>query len=82
MTDFMYGPMEDDDRRYDLEPLAFDDEEDEGAFGYDDEGEPYDDAGFDDYEDEDDYGEPGLAGWDDLKPFGSFDDGFGWDDAF
>ena len=74
MVDYMYGPIEDDGRRYDLEPLEFDDEEDEDAFEDDD--EPYDDAGYDDYEDE--FEEPGLAGWDDLRPFGSFDDGFGW----
>ena len=40
---------------------------------------PYDEAGYDDYEDE--FEEPGLAGWDDLRPFGSFDDGFGWDET-
>ena len=78
MVDYMYGPIEDDGRRYDLEPLEFDDEEDEDAFEDDD--EPYDDAGYDDYEDE--FEEPGLAGWDDLRPFGSFDDGFGWEDSF
>lgn len=82
MVDFMYGPIEDDDRRYDLEPLALDDEEDEDAFENDD--GPYEDAGNDDYDDdyEDDYEGLGLAGWDDLRPFGSFDDGFGWDDPF
>ena len=77
MVDYMYGPIEDDGRRYDLEPLEFDDEEDEDAFEDDD--EPYDDAGYDDYEDE--FEEPGLVGWDDLRPFGSFDDGFGWDET-
>ena len=78
MVDYMYGPIEDDGRRYDLEPLEFDDEEDEDAF--DDNDEPYGDAGYDDYEDE--FEEPGLAGWDDLRPFGSFDGGFGWEDSF
>ena len=31
---------------------------------------------------EEEYEEPGLGGFDDLRPFGSFSDGYGWDDAF
>lgn len=77
MVDFMYGPIEDDGRRYDLEPLEFDVEEDEGAFG--DDGDCYIDA--DDGDDDEEYEEPGLAGWDDLRPFGSFSDGYGWDET-
>lgn len=77
MVEFMYGPIEDDGRRYDLEPLEFDDEEDEDAFGDDDD---YNiDAG--DGDDDEEYEEPGLAGWDDLRPFGSFSDGYGWDET-
>lgn len=76
MVDFMYGPIEDDDRRFDLEPLEFDDEEDEGAFIDDDEPDVDNDVDYDD-----EYEEPGLAGWDDLRPFGSFSDGYGWDET-
>nr|AHF24237.1 hypothetical protein [uncultured bacterium Contig224] len=70
--DFMYGPI-DTPEPTGLEPLEWDDEV------YDDDDDIYYEEPED--EEEEDYEEPGLAGWDDLKPFGSFDDGFGWDDS-
>ncbi len=59
-----------------FEPLDLDDED------YDDEDDFYSYEVEEEYEDEEDYEEPGLAGFDDLRPFGSFDDGYGWDDSF
>jgi len=71
--DFLYEPNEMKEPTG-LEPLEWDDE----VYEDDDDDLPYDE---DDYEDED-YDEPGLAGFDDLMPFGSFDDGFGWEDGY
>lgn len=70
--DFAYGPI-DTPEPTGLEPLPIDDED---VFEEEDE-DIYEEE---QYEDED-YDEPGLAGFDDLRPFGSFDDGFGWDDT-
>ena len=58
-----------------FEPLEWDDEEYEDEYGYDD-----DSYTQDEYEEEE-YDQQGLAGWDNLRPFGSFNDGFGWDDT-
>lgn len=74
MADFMYGPI-DIPEPTGFEPLDLDDEDydEDDSYSYESEEE---------YEDEDYFEEPGLAGFDDLRPFGSFDDGFGWDDSF
>ena len=74
--DFAYGPI-DTPEPTGLEPLDFD-EDDEGFLDEDDGAFCFDGG----YDDEDDFEEPGLASWDDLRPFGSFDDGFGWDEGF
>lgn len=75
--DFLYDPLEIDNERNDLKPLVFDDEEDdiEDYYSYDDASDNAYDAFVEEYE------EPGLGGFDDLKPFGSFNNGFGWDDT-
>ena len=75
MTEFMYGPI-DTPEPIGFEPLDLDDED------YNDEDDFYGYEVEEEYEDEEDYEEPGLAGFDDLRPFGSFDDGYGWDDSF
>ena len=58
-----------------FEPLEWDNEEYDEDDGYID--DPF--AAME-YEEEE-YEEPGLGGWDDLRPFGSFSNGFGWDDT-
>lgn len=75
MADFMYGPI-DIPEPTGLEPLDLDDED------YGDEDDSYSYEVEEEYQDEEYYEEPGLAGFDDLRPFGSFDDGYGWDDSF
>lgn len=75
MTEFMYGPI-DTPEPTGFEPLDLDEED------YNDEDDFYGYEVEEEYEDEEDYEEPGLAGFDDLRPFGSFDDGYGWDDSF
>ena len=75
MTEFMYGPI-DTPEPTGFEALDLDDED------YNDEDDFYGYEVEEEYEDEEDYEEPGLAGFDDLRPFGSFDDGYGWDDSF
>lgn len=62
-----FGPLDLDGDEYDDE--EDEDEDDDEVFVYVD----------DSYEEEDDEGWE-LGGFDDLKPFGSFDDGYGWDD--
>ncbi|MBO4352165.1 MAG: hypothetical protein J5818_01580 [Eggerthellaceae bacterium] len=72
--DSLYEPLEMNEPTG-FEPLEWDDEVyDEDEYGYAD--DPYTTA----ESEEDEYEEPGLGGWDDLRPFGSFSDGFGWDD--
>lgn len=70
---FLYEPIEDKDP-YGLKPLNLEDEELdeelEDAYVYAEE-----------LYEEEAYEEPGLGGFDDLRPFGSFSDGFGWDDT-
>lgn len=65
-------PLEIDEFANSLKPLEWDDEV------YEDEDDFVDPYAQEEYEEE--YEEPGLGGFDDLKPFGSFDDGLGWDD--
>ena len=72
--DFMYGPIDDSKAPTGFEPLEWDDGE------YDDEDDAVDE--YDPYEDEDEYEEPGLGGFDDLKPFTSFDDEASWDGGY
>ena len=70
---FYIDPVEEIPEPTGLEPLEWDDsEEDEDTQCYDLQEE--------DEFDEDEFEDSGLAGFDDLRPFGSFDDGFGWDD--
>ena len=75
---FPYGPFDRDEEPDGLPPLIVDDDdeeyEDEDPYDYYD--DPYADDDYIEYEDE----EQGLGGFDDLKPFGSFNDGFGWQD--
>lgn len=66
------GPIETSTEPDGFEPLEWDDEvyeDEDDAYVYDD--DPYE---------EEELEEPGLAGFDDLMPFGSFDSGFGWGD--
>ena len=83
--DFAYGPMEPDNDPYGLKPLDLDDEDDE-EFEDDDSDiffiDPYEDGDDDEDEEEEEFIDPRFGGYDDLKPFGSFDDGFGWDEGF
>ena len=70
--DFLYDPI-DAKEPTGFEPLEWDDnvyEDDDDALF------------FDNSIEEEEYDEPGLPGFDDLKPFGSFDDGFGWEDGY
>ena len=73
--DFLYEPIEIDEEANALKPLEWDGNEYEDEYVFDDESA---DA-FDQYEEE--YEESGLGGWDDLKPFTSFDDESSWSDA-
>ena len=75
-------PFENDYEPDGFEPLDLDDneDEDEDPYAYED---PYEDDGYAEYEDDG----SGLGGFDDLKPFGSFNDDsgwldHGWDDGF
>ena len=72
-----YGPDEHYCDPNDLKPLEFDDDEEEDEDPYDFFEDPYAEDAY-----EDDYEEPGLGGFDDLRPFGSFSDGYGWDDGY
>lgn len=74
--DSPYEPVEHYCDPNDLKPLDFDDDEYEDENPYDYFENPYEDDASEDYE------EPGLGGFDDLKPFGSFSDGLGWDDGY
>lgn len=79
--EFLYEPIDDSKMPTGFEPLDLDDEEfeeDDDPYSYFE--DPYAQQEDED-EDEDEDEELGLMGWDDLKPFGSFDDGFGWDDS-
>ena len=75
--DYLDGPLDTDYVPTGFEPLDLDDEEydNEDEYGYDDAYGNADDS----YDDE--FDEPELKGFDDLRPFGSFSDGFGWDDG-
>ena len=73
--DFMYDPI-DTPEPTGFEPLELDDED------YEDEDDSYGYEAVEEYVDDEYDDEPGLGGFDDLRPFGSFDDGFGWDDSF
>jgi len=70
--DFAYGPI-DTPEPTGFEPLDLDDED------FVDEDDSYYSEIVEEYEDEEFDEEPGLPGFDDLMPFGSFDDGFGWE---
>ena len=72
MMDFAYGPI-DIPEPTGFEPLDLDDED------FVDEDDSYYSEVVEEYEDEEFDEEPGLPGFDDLMPFGSFDDGFGWE---
>ena len=72
--DYLYEPMDDSRAPAGFEPLEWDDEECEDDDCFDD---PYAEEVYEEYEEE----EYGLGGFDDLKPFGSFNDGVGWDDT-
>lgn len=69
--DFAYGPI-DTPEPTGFEPLEWDDEVYEDEYTFED---SYDDS----YEDEEEDEELGLHGWDDLKPFTSYDDESSWD---
>lgn len=90
--DFAYGPIETDNEPDGFGPLDLDEEEYEEAFEDGALGDELEDEDEDPYEyfvepyedeyEEEEFEDPGLGGFDDLKPFGSFDSGMGWDDPF
>ena len=71
--DFLYGPNESPEPTG-FEPLEWDDSEYEDEY-------TFEDSSDDSYEEEE-YEEPGFGGWDDLKPFASFDDESSWSDGY
>ena len=76
--EFPYEPVENYCDPNDLKPLELDDDEGEDENPYDYFDNTYAENGYEDYE----YEKPELGGFDDLRPFGSFSDGYGWDDGF
>lgn len=74
--DFPRDPLEIDEEYNSLRPLEFDDdefEEDDDIYVFEDDSYAYDD-------DDDEYEDSGFGGWDDLKPFTSYDDESAWGD--
>lgn len=75
--DFLYEPTDMPSEPSGFEPLFPEDEEFEDEDEY-----VYEDIVYEEEDDEDEFIDPSFGGWDDLKPFGSFDGGYGWDEGW